>query len=228
MVQRPESATFMGGAWVFPGGAVDDTDNDQEGLAPFQAAALRELVEETGIWLLSDGEQVTEQRPEGAAVFSEAPGPLGADRLRFFANWITPAPLPIRFDTRFFATEVSRRVEALVDGKELVDAAWLDPADALERGDAGDWLIAFPTAQALTALSGHDSVASLLESLPDPAGVEPIQPRISVAEEAVRILLPSDPGFAEAGEEEDDPDLLSRAQAVAAAGGDAPAEMKRT
>jgi 8-oxo-dGTP pyrophosphatase MutT (NUDIX family) len=227
MVQRPDGATFMGGAWVFPGGAVDESDAGHEGLQPLEAAALRELVEETGIWLLAEGEQVTDRRPSGVAVFTEAPGQLGPDRLRYFANWITPAPLPIRFDTRFYATEVSRRVEALVDGRELVDAAWIDPTDALERGDAGDWLIAFPTAQALVALAGHDTVAALFGSLPEPEAVEAIQPRIEVSEDAVRILLPGDPGFDEAAADERDPDLLSRAEAVAASGGMVPAEMRR-
>jgi len=227
MVQRPDTATFMSSAWVFPGGAVDETDQAQEGLWPLQAAALRELVEETGIWLSTDGEQVTDKRPTGAAVFDEAPVPLDGERLRFFAHWITPVPLPIRFDTRFFATEVSRRVDALVDGKELVDAAWLDPAIALERADGGDWLIAFPTRQVLQVLAGHDSVGALLESLPDPAGVEPVQPRIAVADDAVRILLPTDPGFDEAGESGDDPELLARAMAVADAGGEVPAELRK-
>lgn len=227
MVQRPDTAKYMGGAWVFPGGAVDESDSTQEGLWPLQAAALRELVEETGIWLGSDGEQVTDKRPQGAAVFDEAPAPLDGERLRFFANWITPAPLPIRFDARFFVTEVSRRVEALVDGKELVDAAWLDPGIALERADAGDWLVAFPTQQVLQVLAGHDSIAALLDTLPDPAGIEPVQPRLSVGEDWVRILLPSDPGFDETGDGEDDPELLARALAVAAAGGDVPAELRQ-
>jgi 8-oxo-dGTP pyrophosphatase MutT (NUDIX family) len=227
MVQRPETAEFMGGAWVFPGGAVDDIDNDREGLWPLQAAALRELVEETGIWLSNDGEQVTEKRPRGAAVFESAPVPLDGERLRFFANWITPAPLPIRFDTRFFLTEVSRRVEALVDGKELVDAAWLDPAAALERGETGDWLIAFPTGRVLELLAGHETISALIETLPDPANVEAIQPRLSVGDDSVRLLLPTDPGFDQAGAHEDDPGLLARAIAVAGAGGDVPAELRR-
>ncbi len=224
MVQRPEGAQFMGGAWVFPGGAVDDADQGPEGLSPFQAAALREVVEETGIWLTTDGEQVTEKRPSGSGVFAAAPAPLDGERLRLFANWITPAGLPIRFDTRFFVTEVSRRAAALIDGKELVDAAWTDPADALERGDAGDWLIAFPTRQALLVLSGHASVADLLASLPDPASVEPVQPRLAVTEDSVRIVLPDEPGFDEL--DEDDPDLFARAMAVVEAGGDVPAEMR--
>jgi 8-oxo-dGTP pyrophosphatase MutT (NUDIX family) len=51
MVQRNPSASFMGGAWVFPGGAVHDTDAGHAG------AALRELEEEAAI-RLGEGELV--------------------------------------------------------------------------------------------------------------------------------------------------------------------------
>jgi 8-oxo-dGTP pyrophosphatase MutT (NUDIX family) len=227
MVQRPDSAKFMGGAWVFPGGALDDSDAEadihggDDGLT-----ALRELVEETGIWLTIDGADVTDTRPDGAEVFDAAPALLDADALQYFANWITPAPLPIRFDTKFFVAEVGRRIEALVDGKELVDAAWIDPADALERADSGDWLVAFPTRNTLEAFSGHESVAALIEALSGSAEIPAIQPRIAVVGNEVRILLPTDPGFEAAGAGEADPELLTRARAVADAGGEIPAEMR--
>jgi 8-oxo-dGTP pyrophosphatase MutT (NUDIX family) len=233
MVQRPDSARFMGGAWVFPGGALDDSDADAEihgaddGLTAWRAAALRELVEETGIWLTVDGTQVTEKRPVGAAVFGAAPATLDADALCYFANWITPAPLPVRFDTKFFAAEVPRRIEALVDGKELVDATWIDPGDALERADSGDWLVAFPTRNTLEELGGHDSVAALIGALSGSVEIPAIQPRLAVLEGEVRILLPTDPGFEAAGADEDDPGLLARALAVAVAGGEVPAELRR-
>src|SRR5947199_10231684 len=47
LVKRTPAARFMGGAWVFPGGAVDSTEG--EGDAAHRAAALRELAEEAGI-----------------------------------------------------------------------------------------------------------------------------------------------------------------------------------
>jgi len=43
LVKRNPAASFMGGAWVFPGGSVHDSDGGPEG------AALRELREETGV-----------------------------------------------------------------------------------------------------------------------------------------------------------------------------------
>ena len=45
LVKRNPAAKFMGGAWVFPGGAVDAGESG-EGDAAHRAAALRELAEE--------------------------------------------------------------------------------------------------------------------------------------------------------------------------------------
>src|SRR5262245_57764793 len=79
LVQRTPKARFMGGAWVFPGGAVDA--HEGKGDAAHRAAGVREVEEETGITLPS-------------------PGALVA-----FARWITPPEITIRFDTYFFLAE---------------------------------------------------------------------------------------------------------------------------
>ena len=47
LVQRNPASRFMGGAWVFPGGAVDA--HEGEGDAALRAAAVRELDEEAGV-----------------------------------------------------------------------------------------------------------------------------------------------------------------------------------
>ena len=49
LVQRNPNARFMGGAWVFPGGAVDR--HEGHGDQALRAAAVRELEEEAGISL---------------------------------------------------------------------------------------------------------------------------------------------------------------------------------
>src|SRR6201987_3205250 len=49
LVKRTPEARFMGGVWVFPGGAVDAEEGD--GDEAHRAAAIRELSEEAAITL---------------------------------------------------------------------------------------------------------------------------------------------------------------------------------
>ncbi|MFI5037480.1 MAG: NUDIX domain-containing protein, partial [Solirubrobacterales bacterium] len=49
LVRRTPGARFMGGVWVFPGGAVDAGEGD--GDDAHRAAAIRELHEEAGVRL---------------------------------------------------------------------------------------------------------------------------------------------------------------------------------
>ncbi|MEI7889263.1 MAG: NUDIX domain-containing protein, partial [Actinomycetes bacterium] len=47
LVKRNPNARFMGGAWVFPGGAVDSDEGDGE--EALRAAAVREVLEEAAV-----------------------------------------------------------------------------------------------------------------------------------------------------------------------------------
>jgi 8-oxo-dGTP pyrophosphatase MutT (NUDIX family) len=133
LVQRNPEQRFMGGAWVFPGGAVHSDDADHP------AAAVRELEEEAGISL-----------------------PAG-HRIVPWSRWITPAEIVVRFDTWFFVTEAPAGAEATVDGSECVDFRWLRPAAALEAGERDELMLVFPTIKHLEALAGMGSVAETLE-----------------------------------------------------------------
>src|SRR3954462_15408836 len=106
MVQRTPKARFMGGAWVFPGGAVDA--HEGEGDAAHRAAAVREVQEEAGIAL-----------PDPAALVP-------------FARWITPPEITMRFDTSLFLAASAEDQQADPDAQEIVDAGWFEPARALE------------------------------------------------------------------------------------------------
>ena len=235
MVRRTPQARFMGGAWVFPGGSVDESDgrvgSAEHGLDAWRAAAVRELVEETGIWLLRSGPRVTADRPSGSAVFSSADG-LGerfdGDSLRYFARWITPAPLPIRFDTKFFLARMPDGIDPVVDGDELVDGTWVQPRDALERSAAGTWVVAFPTLRTVEFFASHRSVNDVIEHVEGSGPVRTIQPRLAVNGHQVQILIPGDENFESAGASEQDPDLMARLTRVVLAGGDVPPDFRPT
>ena len=243
MVQRSPTARFMGGAWVFPGGVVELDDENRDAvvdsadgeLAPWRAAAARELVEEVGIWLTTDGVLV-DPLPSGdvavddKAVYSIAINTgrrFDGDGMAFFAHWITPSPLPVRFDTRFFAFAVPGGVDPVIDGNELVDDCWITPSDAIARDDRGEWLVAFPTRKTLEFFSDFPSPLELIEQVPPSASIPAIQPRLAVDESSVRILLPNDEGFDAAGAAERDPELLRRVLEVAGTGGIVPPELRR-
>ena len=134
LVRRNPESRFMGGAWVFPGGAVRDVDADP------RATGVRELEEEAGIALGADDELVP------------------------FSRWITPAQVKIRFDTWFFAARAPDGAEATPDGEECVDARWLRPQDALDEFRRDALMLVFPTIKHLEQLDGHDSVDELLDS----------------------------------------------------------------
>ena len=168
LVRRTPQARFMGGVWVFPGGAVDAGEG--EGDAAHRVAAVRELEEEAGIVL-------------------DDPGALVK-----FSRWITPAEVVVRFDTHFFLAPMPDGQEATIDGDEIVDLGWFTPADALAAHERGDIELVFPTIKHLEQLGGFESAVALLDYARD-RRVGPVQPRIVTEGETARLLLPGEPGY---------------------------------
>ena len=168
LVRRTPQARFMGGVWVFPGGAVDAGEGD--GDAAHRAAALRELHEEAGI-LLAD-----------------------PDKLIKFSRWITPAEVQIRFDTHFFLAALPPGQEAVIDGEECVDLGWFTSTGALEAYRRGEIVLVFPTIKHLEQLADFSSVADAL-GYASGREVQPVQPRVLLEGEVARIVLPGEPGY---------------------------------
>jgi 8-oxo-dGTP pyrophosphatase MutT (NUDIX family) len=169
LVQRNPEARFMGGAWVFPGGAVDAGETG-EGDAAHRAAALRELEEEANLSVTDPGALVP------------------------FSRWITPAQVRIRFDTWFFLTPAPADAEPRPDGSETVDARWFTPQGALDAHRDGEILLVFPTIKHLEQLGGFDSADALLEHARG-REVRPVEPRVLVSGETARVVLPGEPGY---------------------------------
>ncbi len=233
MVRRPLTARFMPGVWVFPGGAVDEDDASAPpsfgGNHPdsdWKVAALRELIEETGLWITSEGTRSAPLTHDAFAEVESSDVAVDQDSLIYFSNWITPEVFPIRFDTRFFLAVVEADAEASVDGDELIDLDWVSPIEALERERAGTWDVAFPTRKTLEFLASEPTLVALADRLGAIGSVSPVEPRLYVGDSEARILMPEDEGFAEAGPAQKDPTMLQRLAVVVAKGGAVPAEFR--
>jgi 8-oxo-dGTP pyrophosphatase MutT (NUDIX family) len=120
---------------------------------------------------------------------------LATDRLVYFAHWITPEDLPMRFDVRFFAAPMPADQEPAGDDKEVIDLRWLAPREALEAQKRGEISLRHPTMRNLVLLSEAASTADALKRLAA-REVRTILPRaVTGADGARRILLPGDPGY---------------------------------
>jgi 8-oxo-dGTP pyrophosphatase MutT (NUDIX family) len=168
LVKRTPQARFMGGVWVFPGGAVDAGEG--EGDAAHRVAAVRELQEEAGI-VLDDPASLVK-----------------------FSRWITPAEVVVRFDTHFFLAPLPDGQEATIDGEEIVDHGWFAPAAALAAHDRSEIALVFPTIKHLEQLAAFASADALLD---DARGREvgPVQPRVITDGETTRLVMPGEPGY---------------------------------
>ena len=132
LVQRNPEQRFMGGAWVFPGGATHD-----------------------------GGRRPRRHRGARAGGGGAACGSGDAEAVAF-SRWITPREVKVRFDTWFFVAEAPAGAEPACDGAECVDFRWIRPADALAAGERDELMLVFPTIKHLEQLAAFGSVAEAL------------------------------------------------------------------
>ena len=163
LLQRNPAASFFPGAWVFPGGACEPEDG--EGPDGFRACAIRELQEEAGIDLPAEEEMVP------------------------FCRWITPEVVPVRYDAWFFMALAPAHSPPQVDGGEIVDARWFEPAAALAGAEDGEIGLAFPTQVQLGWLAEHATSAAALSAYRG-RSLEPLIPEVVGEGEELRIVVP--------------------------------------
>ncbi len=81
-----------------------------------------------------------------------------------------------------------------VDGNEVVDIRWYEPAGALAAADRGELLLVFPTIKHLEQLAGFRSVDELLAHARR-REIRPVEPQVVGTGEQARIVLPGEPGY---------------------------------
>lgn len=204
LLRRRRNASFMGGAFVFPGGARDEGEED------LRVTAARELFEEAGVLLATtpvEREQAVAMRTrtlEGEplpALLAEAGLALDADALTYFAHWITPSIEPKRFSARFFLAVLPEGQAPSFDARETVDECWLTPAAALSR--AGELSLPPPQVRTLWEIAGAASVDELVAMARMRAShPHPVLPRMApmpALPGGFALLLPWDPEYTTAG-----------------------------
>ncbi len=207
MVRRAGASACMGGAHVFPGGAIDPIDRGDEAAAavagddadfhPWWAAGLRELAEEAGVYAtVPDADPSGWAGLHGTDLYRAVTGAgcrFAGDRLIYVSNWVTPPGPPRRFDTRFFLVQVPAGTPATPDGHEVTEAVWATPQQALANPS---WTIPLPTRWHLELLARHPTADATIAAARQ-ADVPRIAPQVVPRAGGRRILLPGEPGFDE-------------------------------
>ena len=106
--------------------------------------------------------------------------------------------MPIRFDTRFYLALAPPHSPPEADGGEIVDAAWMNPQDALERGAAGEIELVFPTIKHLESLlpyaTAEEAIAAARE-LGRRADHAERRRRTPTRTAGWKMLMPGDDGY---------------------------------
>jgi len=180
-------------------------DADPPGLA-YYLASLREAFEETGILVAHDADGVPPPTADEDPTVDALRDDLMEDRLTFpqvldrlgcrldgaaveyLAHWITPLAEPRRYDTRFFAAKVRDGAHAIIDPREMTDALWITPAEALRRHDQGTLPMVFPTVLTLRDLETFASVDEILSDLRG-RRIRTIMPTLVITPEGLRSVI---------------------------------------
>lgn len=167
LVRRNDKVAFMGGAYVFPGGRVDEADAADPGIDPFCVAGARELEEEAGVR-------------------------ISAADLMLFAHWVTPEIETRRYDTRFFLVRMPDGQDAVHDENETTALAWLTPAEAIDCATRGDIMLPPPTWTTLKQLSRWRSIGEVFAWAARTPVVR-VQPNFVRDAHRTLLTLPGDP-----------------------------------
>jgi len=185
-------------------------DLESGGLA-YYMAAIRETFEEAGILLalhkenesplhISDEDETRYDRYRDdlnagdieLKLILEAEELLAdVGQMHYIARWITPQGPPRRFDARFFIARIPSNQVPVHDDGELVNSAWLTPAEILDRIAREEMVLMTVTERMIRSLALFDSAEQVIEAasknLPDE--------RARVNPETGKIVMPGEPGY---------------------------------
>ncbi len=184
-------------------------DGDPPAIAYYVAAA-REAFEEAAVLVAQPGGRFRPHTSPGRARlirlragllagtlgFAEVLDDLGVGldgaALQYIAHWITPEAEPRRYDTRFFAALAPAGSRSAPDPREMTDALWLSPGEALERHRAGRLPMILPTVRTLEELSAFATADAALAHYRRTRDIPTLTPALVRTAEGVRVSIPDE------------------------------------
>jgi glyoxylase-like metal-dependent hydrolase (beta-lactamase superfamily II)/8-oxo-dGTP pyrophosphatase MutT (NUDIX family) len=226
MLQRVQTAAFLGGAYVFPGGSLDPEDHSAHrvvGLTEAQAnerlqvssggiayyvAAIRECFEEAGILLARDarGAPISPERAEKLLHWRKKPFRnmleaedlyVPADELAYYGHWITAPGRSRRFDARFFVALAPGGQQGSHDAGETVHDIWTTPREALERCVRGEIELVHATQVSLKDLSRFSDPRAAVEHVRALPEIEENRACWAQGKEGPKVFRRADPPYFE-------------------------------
>lgn len=174
LLRRNSKLAFAAGAWVFPGGSVDQADANGgiDEMEVAKNAAIREAKEECGLRLASED-------------------------LVYFCKWTTPEGDNKRFATWFFVS-VLREPSATVtiDGSEIHEHKWLSPQRALDDHQADKFNLMPPTYMSLRLIRHFQTAQQVSERLLQRRPYD-VTPKLCQYQGNWICLYPGDAGYEE-------------------------------
>jgi 8-oxo-dGTP pyrophosphatase MutT (NUDIX family) len=184
LLRRHDNVAFMAGAYVFPGGRVDEADRAGADTPPSSPRFPD----------LSAEEDLTYRRAAVRELHEEANLKIDATTLVPFAHWVTPEIEIRRYDTRFFLARMPDGQHARHDDQETTAVAWLTPDEALEECRTHRIMLPPPTWTTFRQLQPFSSVDDVF-SWAGSRTIVRIQPGFIKTDDVTMLTLPGDPLF---------------------------------
>ncbi|TDC71000.1 NUDIX hydrolase [Streptomyces hainanensis] len=193
LLRRRASMAFAGGAYAYPGGSADPTDES------VRHTAARELFEETGVLLAAPAAEPGRlvaagddlgRRPPFGELLARRGLVARVDLLGAWARWITPEFEARRYDTWFFVAALPPGQHTRNASTEADRTEWLPPAAAVTRYERGELLMMPPTVATLRQLLPYRTAAAALAAAGARPEPEPVLARARLVGDEVVLSWP--------------------------------------
>jgi len=185
MTRRSNTASFVPGAYVFPGGGIEAQDAQAHTQVAHRVdmttealtaaiAAVRETLEEMGVLLAihTDGRSATQADVDAMDRCAPLWPQLASQGLQLdvrgtwqLAHWTADRNLPKRFAVPFFVARMPEGQTPVADESEQFEPVWVNPREALDRYAAGQMPMIFPTLRTLERLAHYPTAQSVLDAV---------------------------------------------------------------